>query len=150
LAQDTPLAGEKVSDVFLAELSSEAGISNATGAGTSTSASYANITATPSSFSFTKYGTNSRLRAQIAFDSFSTVLGTKMSVAVQILGTDYELKQHWHTNANLYTAAVSVAYISGLPAGTYTVQVRWSRVSGTGTLTTDANGWIACSVSEVT
>lgn len=129
-------------------LSNEVFLNTVPGVSTNTGA-YSSVVA-PSSLSFTKKLTATRVKVAIMFATASTVAGTKQSTAVTFnAGADNEIYQYFHTNANLYMPTNGQAVISGLAAGAYTVQLRWSRLSGTGTLNTDANAYLSMVVSEI-
>lgn len=125
-------------------------LSALTGAGTTTSASYANMAAT-SSVNITKASANTRLRIQFASTSFVTGAGsTVVQFGVAVNGTDYDISRIFFNPASTHLACpTGVVYISGLAANIWTVQARWKRVSGTGVVTTDINDWITIDAQEV-
>lgn len=125
-----------------------AALSNVTGAGTTTSGSYANLPAV-SSFSFTKLGSSTGIIVAVNLLALTTVANTQLGVAVQINGTDYDIGANYIMDANLYRYFAGVNRVSGVPAGTHTIQVRWKRVAGIGTLTVDANTYVSASAIEV-
>lgn len=140
-------AGQRVS---AAELNRDAqALSALTGAGTTTSATYANMPAT-SSQAVTKASAGTRLRIEFSCSSFVTVASTVTSFAVLVNGVDTDISRLFFNPASTHEACpTGIVYISGLAAGAWTVQARWKRTSGTGTLTLDANDWISLDVMEV-
>lgn len=142
-------AGQDVDAAELNALANAAGINNATGAGTTTSGSYANIAAT-SSFSFTKQHNSTGLFVAVALIHYAATNTAVSKLGVLINGTDYDLVGSYPFGvAGQQQCAVGFRRIPSINAGTYTIQGRWLRVSGTGTLTTDANGWISLHALEV-
>jgi hypothetical protein len=120
------------------------------GAGTTTSASYANMAAT-SSTNLTKASAATRLRIEFACTTFVTTTGSTVTqFGVLVNGTDYDISRMFFNPVSTHLACpTGVVYISGLAANIWTVQARWKRVSGTGTCTTDVNDWITIDVQEV-
>lgn len=118
-------------------------------AGTTTSGTYANMPAT-SSVNLTKASANTRLRIEFACTTFVTVASTIVQFGVLVNSTDYDISRLFFNPASTHQACpTGVVYISGLAANIWTVQARWRRVSGTGTVTTDANDWVTLDVQEV-
>lgn len=123
------------------------GINNVGGAGTSTSASYANMAGT-SVVNLTKKETATRLFVGAAITSYSTATATTQDTAVAIAGTDYQIMSFSFSTANKQDFQVGYRYISSIAAGAVTVQLRWKRNAGAGTLTTDTFSWISLFVAE--
>jgi hypothetical protein len=130
---------------------STAGINNAQNVGndSTTSASYVNTVGT-TSFSFTKDFTNTRVKLDMHITSQVSIAATGTRFGVSLNGTDYDVCQMVNAQANIRAQASGTTFIgSGLAAGTYTIQGRWKRVSGTGTcqrFVTD--DWISISAME--
>lgn len=135
-------------DTALFAVGNARGLNSIAGTGTTTSAAYANIPA-PSSVSFTKRLTVTRLRIDLMFDSFSTAVPTRVWVGVRINGVDTDVSSHSYGAANQYESTTGVTFVSGLAAGVYTVQCRWLRSSGAGTVSVDGGGYISFAVQEV-
>lgn len=123
------------------------GISNAFGTTTTTSSTYGTLAAV-SSFSWTKRFTATRVEAFIAADWYVTA-EAQASFALLINGTDYEVFQADLNATNVYFPSSGFAEIAGglIPAGVHTVQVRWKRVSGSGTVT--SGKWLSARVREI-
>lgn len=141
-------AGQRVS---AAELNRDAqALSALTSAGTTTSATYANMPAT-SSQAVTKASAGTRLRIEFSCSSFATVaVNTITSFAVLVNSVDYDISRFYFNNTSEHHACpTGVVYVSGLAAGAWTVQARWKRTSATGTCGLDANDWITLDVMEV-
>lgn len=126
-----------------------AAISNTPGSGTTSSATPANIPAV-SSFSFTKKLAGSKLLVAMGLVSFSTAVDTTLGLGVLIAGTDTTITQFRHTTANEYRQAFGVNQITGVAAGAQTIQGRWFRVGGAGTLTlTTVETWLTMVCIEI-
>lgn len=143
-------AGMKLTPNRLNALANSNGINNAPGStGTSTVTSYANLPAT-SSFSFTKLLDDSDLRIDMHISCWSSGAGsTTPRFGVQISSTDYDMCGSLINTASEHVAFSGTRIITGLAAGTYTIQGRFKRVSGTGTITVDSGDWISLAASEV-
>jgi hypothetical protein len=118
---------------------------------TTTSATYVNLAGTGSvtSFSFTKRYADTRIRVDLSAGFF--VAGTGNSAArfgVQINGTDYDVVNRHINPASTHGEASGVRYITGVPAGAYTVQGRWRRSAGTQTLTRATDNWLSIAARE--
>jgi len=134
---------------------SENGVSGVSSGGsdTTTSASYVNMAGAGAvtSFSFTKRWTPTRVRIdmhQILFQNGGSFPFAQLGVRIN--SVDYDVVGATITAAATNTMFSGLAYIpaSAIPAGTYTVQARWKRASGTGTLTRDGGGWLSFSARE--
>lgn len=143
LAVDAALAAL---DARIAMVANSAGINNAAGAGTHSTASYANVPAT-SSFSFTKLQNSTALRVDFHLTFLSTVNSTEAGFGVLINGVDYDVCQVAINESNSHRQVSGVRRITGITAGVYTIQARWKRVSGTGVLTTTGD-WISLHAME--
>lgn len=125
------------------------------GSDTTTSASYTNMAGTGATTSFTikKAVSSTLLRVDLSATIYSSVATTGYALGVQINGVDTTLVQSLINPANQHTPVSGTAYISGLTAAsggtTYTVQARWKRISGTGTLTRDTNDWLTLTAREL-
>ena len=139
-----------VSDTAIFAVGNVRGISNNGGTGTTTSASYSNVPAT-SSFSFTKGLTATRLHVNLSIDTFCTAVGggERIAIAVLVSGTDYVVAAHSYGAANQYELASGMVFISGLVAGVYTIQARWQRFNGAGTVSINSDGWLSMACAEV-
>lgn len=125
------------------------GITNACGTSTTTSATYVNLPAT-SSFSFTKQrGAETKLKVFMSCSSFAQTNPAGARFAVLVNGVDTDICQHVHSAINTRNGASGMGQITGLAAGTYTVQGRWKRVSGTGTMAVNTDDWLSIRVQEV-
>lgn len=133
----------------IAELrTGSAGLSNAAGAGTTTSSSYADV-AGSTSVSFTKLQASTAIVAAVSLNCYITgATNTPVSVALSINATDYEIYEYFLNDISKHYPTNGYRRVTGVAAGTYTVQVRWKRVSGSGTVTTDVNDWVSVSLQE--
>lgn len=118
------------------------------GSSTTTSSSFAD-TATGSSVSFTKVDGASRIRVDFHATCYVTAFSGVVEFAVRINGTDYAVVKMNVQTTSVHKQLSGVAVISSIGAGTYTVQGRWRRVSGSGTVTVDANDWLSFAVAEI-
>lgn len=126
------------------------GINNAAAVDSTTSGAYANLAGT-SSFNFTKDVDASQIRIDLHATWFASTTTTGAKFGVRINGVDYDVAVLNSTvSAGVHMQTSGVAYVaSGLAAGTYTVQGRWLRSSGTGTAQRDGTDWISISAAEV-
>ncbi|GAA2843931.1 hypothetical protein Acy02nite_68520 [Actinoplanes cyaneus] len=124
-------------------------INNAQGTGTTTVATYAALPGT-SSLAFTKKysGTQTKLIARLTASCAATAVST-VRMAVRISGTDYDIAHRSFETVNKHDRLSGEREITGVSAGTYTVQAMWRRVSGTGTISSDSNDWLSLAIEEV-
>lgn len=117
---------------------------------TSTSASYVNLGGT-SSFSFTKYHASTRVKIEMTSTSWATVGGTINQFGVNISGGigDYDVCQIYFNPASTHLQAAGFRIVPAFAAGTYTIQGRWRRTTGTGTMSRDANDWLSICATEI-
>lgn len=143
-------SGFVATDTSIYAVGNAAGITNITGTGTTTSASYASIPAV-SSFSFTKASTLTRLRIDASFECFSTATNTNVVLGVLVNGVDHDIVRHTFSPANQVESFSGVLFIAaaGLAAGAYTIQMRWKRTGGAGTVSVDTTCWISVACQEV-
>lgn len=113
--------------------------------------SYANLAGTGSttSFSFTKRYGSTRVRVQVCASLYASVAGSGAMLGVRINGVDYDVLRVQCATANERYAPTGVAYLTGIGAGTYTVQGRWKRDNGTATFTRDVFDWLTIDAQEV-
>lgn len=122
------------------------GLNTSFGSATTTSASYSDMSLPP--LSFIKRSDASRLRIDMSLALFSTVASTKAQFGVSINGTDYDVCNIFISTANAVTPTSGTVFISGIDSGSYDIQPRWLRTSGTGTLTTSSAESITLAVME--
>ncbi|HET7637178.1 MAG TPA: hypothetical protein VFK47_00415, partial [Ktedonobacteraceae bacterium] len=123
------------------------GISNVSSAGNTTSGTYANFPTT-SSVSFTKAAGNSKLTVRGSVGAFTSATGINARIGVNINSTDYDCGTLLFNTASQHQQIVCSVTISSVAAGSYTAQLRWKIVAGSGTLSTDTNDWTTLSVEE--
>ncbi len=121
------------------------------GTDTTTSGSYVNLggTGSQTSFSFVKRYGGTRVRAQLSASLYSSVAGSGAMLGVRINGVDYDVVMTEVSTINERVNNVGVAYLVGVPAGTWTVQGRWRRFNGAGTMTRDVFDWLSIEAREV-
>lgn len=150
--EDIAFLAADVNDEFDLVAGGVAGsISNGITAGSTTSASYVDMPA-GSSKAFTKLNAAvSQLRVQFSASSFVTgAAATVCQYGIRVNGVDYDIsRQYFNAVSDHRTCPAGVFYVTGLAAGAWTVQGRWKRTTGTGTLAVDSGDWISIDVSEV-
>lgn len=129
------------------------GAATTAGSDTTTSGTFVNLAGTgaQTSFAFTKQFSSTFSRIKVEFHATLWV-ATAVAVgkfAVNINGTDYAVCQLSLPATLSHYQVSGTVYLPGIAAGSYTVQGRWARVSGTGTLTRDVNDWLSISAEEV-
>jgi hypothetical protein len=155
-----PTAGDTISDSWTAGVSNavnrtQAGVNAAattSGTDTTTSSSYANMAGTGAvtSFSFTKREAGTRIKVTMHCSYSSVTNNAQIAIAARIDGTDYEVAIGATAASGQAKTVSGVAFVSSIAAGTYTVQGRWKRNSGTGTATrTTNNDWLTIVCEEV-
>lgn len=113
-----------------------------------TSATYVSLTDS-SSVSIVKNRSDTQLSVDLRVSCFLTgATNSKPSFAVQVNSTDYEIVASLINPVSTHEFMAGLRLISGIPAGTYTVQARWLRVSGTGTLNRNSDDWFGLTVYE--
>lgn len=126
-------------------------LNSAQGAATTTSATFVNMPA-PSSLSFTKQwdDTYTDLVVDLDVGVRVTVAGaTGAEFAILCDGVDTVITKKEIFTIGEHETASGIVKLTGLAAGTYTIQVRWRRNYGGGTLNSDNNDQISLSVREV-
>ncbi len=117
---------------------------------TTTSATYASLPVA-TSVSFTKLFAATALRIDFCtYPWVSVAVATELMFGVLINGVDYDVSHAWVNEASIRRLSSGVARVAaGLAAGTYTIQPRWRRVSGTGTGNLDTISRLYMLVTEV-
>lgn len=114
-----------------------------------TSATYVDVT--NASKSFTKIGssTDSDLLVNVSVSCYVSVLGTNVKFGVRINGVDTDVTVMSINTATTHTTMPSgYVRITGLSAGTYTIQLRALRASGVGTVSIDASDTVSMNIKE--
>jgi hypothetical protein len=123
-----------------------------TSGGTTTSSTYANMPA-PSSVSITKKGgTSTKLVIQANATLWTSSATSTALIGVNVDSTDYDCGQMSFSATGMiglrFQTSCSIT-VSGLSAGSKTIQLRWKRTSGTGTVSSSVtNDWNSMTVSE--
>jgi len=124
------------------------GLSAAAGSGSTTSTSYANLPA-PSSVTFTKSATGTKLLISVSTSWRTTVNPSATMLGVNIGGTDYDCTRTTFNTANAHQQISCSIVVSSIASGSVTVQLRWKIFSGTSpTLNIDSNDWVSVSIVE--
>lgn len=102
------------------------------------------------SATFVKVASGTRIAYSFFASGFSDAAQTAVEYAINIGSTDYVTAFFFYNPANTHHTAANTGHIAaGLAAGTYTVQARWRRAIGAGTLNTDANDRVSMRLQEV-
>lgn len=118
-------------------------------AGTTVSAFYANMPGSPT-VTLDKGSASTSIRVDLHASLFSTLANTEVRLAVNINGTtDGDTVNFFINAANTHVQLASVAIFPFASVGSIPIIARWRRVSGGGTLTTNANDWISLAATEV-
>jgi hypothetical protein len=117
------------------------------GSTTTASGSYVDMPTGSTLAGFTKHHADTALLVYMDVNWVSAGSGNTFArFAVQISGADYDVSGGVVTEVSSWQSKAGFVRIAGLPAGTYTIQGRWRRSSGSGTLT--ANDWFSLLVVE--
>ena len=151
--QVPPTVNYVISRLGVAVASNSESINEVMGADTTTSATYVNLAA-PSSLTFVKRNDDTRLYCDLNLIVSATVAAARADFAIEVDGTDYDIIAFFISGISVNQSVSGVLHIPGAaaggpPAGTYTVQVRWKRGSGVGTLSVGTPNRISFSVFEV-
>lgn len=143
-------AGQRLNAAHLAALANEEIKQLSPGALNTTSATYVDITG--ASVSFTKIFAVTRVRFTLHLTHWvSAAIPTTADFAMRINAVDYPIALTYRNDTiGNHQAASGIAVVpGGLAAGAYTVQARWKRSAGTGTVQLDSNDRISFSVREI-
>lgn len=124
----------------------------ASGGDTTVSGSMANMAGSPTSVSFVKRFSATALEVFLMPGFYITGAVAGVDFGVLINGVDYLVTSQNQSNValnNHVQLAGAIKTSNALPAGTYTVQQRWRRLSGAGTITRDLNDLTTMVVREV-
>jgi hypothetical protein len=131
-----------------------AGVATTSGANQITSTTYVSMAGTGSvtSFSLVKALTSTRTRIEMSATFYTSVATSGARFGVLINGVDYDvcqLRADIPANQRLQVSGFIYIGASVIAAGTWTVQGRWLRTEGAGTLTRDTGDWLAISAREL-
>jgi hypothetical protein len=110
-----------------------------------TSSTYSDVSQI-SGFTFTKLFDETFVRIGMTTSCFSTATSTRARFAMLLtpddssstyVPTDYATTQMHFNVANQHMSAYGLTRRFDIPAGTYTCQTRWRRISGTGSISAD-------------
>lgn len=117
------------------------------------STSFVNMAGTGSvtSISFTKkYASSiSKLCVTVVAGLYVSNADTRGTIAVQIAGNDFPVFQTATQAVNEHEQYTSTIYVGGVAAGATTIQARWRRHVGTGSLNRGVDDWLTIDVKEV-
>lgn len=122
------------------------------GTDTTTSATYVNLAGTGSvtSLSFVKRFTATAIEIAMHPTCYFQTAQAGAKFGARVNSVDYDVCRCVPATVNEHFQVSGVAKVAaGLAAGTYTIQARWLRFIGTGTLTRDVNDWFSMSAREV-
>lgn len=107
------------------------------------------VGAVPAATTLYKQRESSRVMYNVFPDCFAANVGNTVEFALLINGTDYAVSSLFFNAANDHRQVTGGGVLSAaIPAGVYTVTLRWRRVTGTA-MTMDANSRLSFNVSEV-
>lgn len=146
-----PFAGEAIEATHVPRAKGVNAAATTSGTTTTTSAAYVNMAGTgaQTSFSFTKLRSDTDLVVFMAVSRYDATSASTAMYGVNINSTDYDMMLHILNQTLNHQFAAAQRNISGLAAGAYTVQARWKRQGGTGTLTRDNLDWLSVHVMEM-
>lgn len=136
----------------LASSGSVNGVATTSGNNDTTSASFVSLAGTGSvtSFNFTKRYTDSRIKVQMNATCFCITSVSNADFGVLINGTDtFMFRIILTATSQRVTGVGGIVDVSGVPAGVHSIQGRWRRATGTGTLRRDTGDWLYISALEV-
>lgn len=135
-----------------ASLTGQVAFSNTPGADTTAGAAYSNFGISTAT-TFTKRIAGSKLRIDFSSSCFTTAVNTSVQFGMDVFNSTnaYQptMTRMLINTANEHTMVAGGTLLSGVAAGTYTVQPLWLRFSGAGTLTSNSDDWLTYFVSEV-
>lgn len=129
----------------------EGGLGNLTlGGGSTNVATYGDIPGS-TSFSFQKLysSTQTKLRVWLSVTARVDVTFTNSGWGVRVNGTDYDVAHNEFGTTSAHQCISGGIFITGVPAGTYTVQGRYKRDGGTGSIFVDNNDRLTVLMAEV-
>jgi len=109
--------------------------------GTMASANYLDIpgnAGAATSVPLVKYTGASKLFVAMKTNLFSDAASTAVRLGIRINGVDYDVALGYYTLASQYHPVIGWAFLSGIPAGSYTCQARWKRTAGGGNITANS------------
>lgn len=120
------------------------------GSDTTTSGTNVNLAGTGSvtSFSFVKRYAGTRIRLELSVSCFCQTANSTGIFGVRINAVDYDVVNLSPAPLGTRLGLVGVRYITGVGAGTWTVQGRWRRSLGTGTLVRNTEDWLTIDARE--
>jgi hypothetical protein len=119
-------------------------------AGSTTSATFANMPGNPTLPFTKKYPASlTNLKAELTTGAFSSAINTGVAFALLIDGNDRQIMSLLINVAAAHVYFGSTILLTGLAANTYSAVGRWRRVSGAGTLQSDGNDWTSITLDEV-
>jgi hypothetical protein len=123
--------------------------------GTTTGAAYVDMPSSPA-VTLTKYRDTTTFQITAHLSAFATVANTGTRIGVRITHVDglvdYDenvIRFISNTASEHQSWQGSLRIATTLPAGVYTVTLRWLRLSGTGVVTVDGNDLVSLRVQEV-
>jgi hypothetical protein len=101
-----------------------------------------------SSLAFTKDANATKLVVTLNTSATSTATATVVRLAIRVAGTDYDCAHMAFNAAATHLPLHCTIVIDSIAEGAQTIQARWRRVSGAGTIAQDTNDWINLTVQE--
>lgn len=118
------------------------------GSDTTTSAAYVDLAA-PSSVTFTKRNVDTKILCQLNVVVFAAADTARADFAIAANGVDHDIISCFISNIAVNESVSGVVELPDIPTGVHTIQVRWRRGSGAGTLTIGSPNRISLMAMEV-
>lgn len=119
-----------------------------TSTNTTTTASFADA-GDGATVTFTKVRDTTAIRVGLIAYAYSTATATIAQFGVNVAGTDYAVGYLAYNVANQHMPIGGFTRITGIPAGTYTIPVRWRRISGAGIVNINGDDRYSFEVDEI-
>jgi hypothetical protein len=106
---------------------------------------------------FTKYHDNTFIRVALDAGAYSSVAVQTLEIGARLTAqtggagytpTDYVIIHRFFSSATIHQPMHGAVRVTGVPAGTYTVTLRWKKISGSGNFVADQNDSFALEMDE--
>jgi hypothetical protein len=116
---------------------------------TTTSISFVDLAGGITISNFVKMRSDTAIEVDMRVSMTTTVANTRVGVAARIDGVDTQVTALTINPINTHTFVTGKENVLGISAGVYTIQGRWRRAAGTGTLTRNSDDWVTMAAREV-
>lgn len=100
-------------------------------------------------FPFTKRRPESRLLIEFIGSTYASTAGGVVEIAAQINGVDEVVTRFYFNIILQHLTQGGFQFVSGVPAGTYTVQGRYRKAAGGGTISMNEDDSLSMTVTEL-